>query len=58
MTLKKKLQMWRKKPPCLKSRGMECMTTKSTPVMSMIVCQNCKTSYRRGKTGLLEATYE
>ena len=31
---------------------------RSTPIMSMIVCQNCKKRYRRWKTGLVETTYE
>ena len=30
---------------------MKCMATKSTPIMSVIVCWNCKTRYRRWKTG-------
>ena len=35
----------------------EMYTTKLTPIMSMIVCQNCETRYRRCKTCIAETIY-
>ena len=47
-----------KKYPRLKSRRIKCVTTKSTPSMSMMVCHNCKKRFERWKTGLVETTYK
>ena len=58
LLMEKKSLMWRKISPRLKPRWMKCMTTKSTPNLSMIVSQNYKTRYWRWEIGLVETTYE